>query len=62
MLKIRVETIDGDVDYYSVDQRLTYLDYLGHLCICICALHRSYYPDYRLADIQATFVFSEELI
>lgn len=59
MFKIRVQTIDGDVDYYDLDQGLVGDDPRGHLMIYIRTIRDRFYPEYRVKDLQCDFVFVE---
>lgn len=56
-LLIRVETIDGDVDFYEPSEDLCYyLDFQG-LKVDQCAVVRKFYPEFRVNDLLITFGF-----
>lgn len=52
-MKIRVQTIDGDVDYYNLTRDLCAVS--GKILMVSSELLRErYYPEYRLSDLIVT--------
>lgn len=58
-MKIRVQTIDGDVRYFPCKYPFVGLDYRLHLFICYAYIQRKYYPDLPLKALQFDFDFSD---
>lgn len=59
MLLIRCCTIDGDVDYFMPSARNTVL-IGGALNIANLVLRDTYYPEYRLSDLEFCFCHCDD--
>lgn len=52
---IRVETLDGDVDYYRLTPDFVYFTAFNALKIDQFAVQRKYYPEFRVNDLSMLF-------
>lgn len=60
-LMIRVETIDGDVDYYEPDESIVKTYSSDFVLVDIVPLYKKHYSELRLCDLRFTFDFFDEV-